>query len=52
MSFRFGLYGKLNTGFYGVEVAVKVLYKISSKGATPVIYIPLPEMVRGNKLGL
>ena len=42
----------MNTGFYGVEVAVKVLYKISSKGATHVIYIPIPEMGRGKKLGL
>ena len=40
---RIKVKGKLNTGFYGVEVAVKVLYRISFKGATRVIYIPLPE---------
>ena len=40
----------MNTGFYGVEVAVKVLYRISSNGATRVVYIPLPETRWGKEV--
>ena len=40
---HFSLYCKLDCGFYGVDVAVEVIYLVGVEGAAGVVYISLPE---------